>query len=107
MIIDHDQIALNSLIDEMFARDIKELIPKAMAIAAPCVAWSASTCLLAGERAFRIVGRFEEAGGGILKGEFMIYQRVILDGDGEGKGWVERCKATVTSQMQAKKGRQV
>lgn len=98
-VIDHDQIALNGLIDEMFARDIKELIPKAMASAVPGVGWSASACTLDGERAFRIVGRFTEADGNVLEGRFMIYQRVILDGEGLGKGWVERCKAFVSEQM--------
>lgn len=109
-VIDHDQIALNSLIDEMFARDIKELIPKAMASAVPGVGWSASICTLDGERAFRITGQVTEAdawvlwcwGGGILTGEFVISQRVILDGEDEGKGWVKRCKDAVSEQMRAK-----
>lgn len=97
--IDHDAITLNNAIDEMFARDIKELIPKAMASAAPGVAWSASICTLDGERAFKITGQFTEADGNVLEGRFMIYQRVILDGEREGKGWVERCKGFVSEQM--------
>lgn len=92
-------ITLNNAIDEMFGRDIKELIPGAMASAVPGVAWSASTCTLDGERAFKITGRFTEADGNVLEGRFMIYQRVILDGEGAGKGWVKRCKVEVRKQM--------
>lgn len=99
MIIDHDQIALNGLIDWMFAESIMKLIPGIMASEIPGVGWSASVCLVDGEWSFRIAGRFAETDGGILEGEFVISQRVILDGEGEGKGWVRRCKAAVSEQM--------
>lgn len=99
MIIDHDAIVLNNAINTMFTNAIIEMIPGIMASAVPGVTWSASACLVDGERAFRIVGRFTEADGEILEGEFVISQRVILDGDGAGAGWVGRCKATVRGQM--------
>lgn len=99
MTIDHDQVALNGLIDWMFAESIMKLIPGIMASEIPGVAWAASTCLLDSEWAFRIVGRFETVDGREVGGEFVISQRVILDGEGAGENWVKKCKVAVRKQL--------
>lgn len=93
-----DSDILNSTIDAMFTEAIKEKIPGIMASAVPGVGWSVDFQ----SRLFCIEGRWQLDSGEVVKGYFAIALSTILDHDGAGKGWVERCKTAVMGQIRSK-----